>query len=271
MVSGEKNTPLKRKAALKESVSPKIYVAIVSHNNETDIISTLKPHLWSRPDGNIQTTILTNLPSPKLTRYCNEHAITLLTNTRRRGFGENNNIIYRHLGNKTNHQDYFFCINPDIQVTKHALIELANTMAHHKIRIAAPNLVTSDGQPDDNIRAFPRLTDCASRLVSASNASTIDKSYISQPTEIDWASGAFLCFCATTFEELDGFDESYFMYYEDADICFRAKKLGIKTIYVPGIQAKHKGARKSRKIFSKLGYNHIKSALRFLYRKSKKN
>ncbi len=67
----------------------------------------------------------------------------------------------------------------------------------------------------------------------------------------DWIGGAFMAFKAASFEKLGGFDESYFMYYEDTDICHRAKNEGMKIVYNPEFYIVHEAKRDGRKIFSK--------------------
>lgn len=250
-----------------------IYVAIVSHGNEADITAELQPHTWTEQSARITTVILSNLPSRELAAYCRQHSIVLIENQSRLGFGANNNKIFHWLKNNRSiaKSDLFLCINPDIKVDTQSILEIADTMREQNLQIAAPNLVDANGYRDDNIRHYPSISDCVNRLFTKSKASTIDKTHIQDPTDVDWASGAFLCFRAGTYERLNGFDERYFMYYEDADICLRANRQGIPTTYIPNVTAMHKGARTSRNVFSRLGYQHIKSALRFILSASRSN
>lgn len=56
---------------------------------------------------------------------------------------------------------------------------------------------------------------------------------------VDYVSGGFIFVEKKVFDELSGFDEKYFMYVEDMDLCFRAKKLGYKVLYNPEIALVH--------------------------------
>jgi hypothetical protein len=77
----------------------------------------------------------------------------------------------------------------------------------------------------------------------------------------DWIGGAFMVFKCESFIKLNGFDEEFFMYYEDTDICFRAKELGMKIVYDPNFYIIHEARRSGRKLFSKSFTMNFKSML----------
>lgn len=56
---------------------------------------------------------------------------------------------------------------------------------------------------------------------------------------VDWVSGGALLIKKYSFEKLSGFDENFFLYYEDVDLCLRAKKLGFSVIFWPEISFRH--------------------------------
>jgi GT2 family glycosyltransferase len=57
-----------------------------------------------------------------------------------------------------------------------------------------------------------------------------------------WISGCNLLFRASAFKELQGFDEDFFLYFEDADLCWRLNQKGWKCLFVPGARVQHTGA-----------------------------
>ncbi|MDE1292895.1 hypothetical protein [Vibrio aestuarianus] len=84
---------------------------------------------------------------------------------------------------------------------------------------------------------------------------------------VDWAAGSFLVFQADLYKKLNGFDENYFMYFEDVDICFRARKYyDQNVVYLSNIKAIHQGGYQNRKIFSKHFRWYFSSLLRFLFK-----
>jgi len=73
---------------------------------------------------------------------------------------------------------------------------------------------------------------------------------------VDWVSGGALLIKKYAFEKLEGFDEHFFMYYEDVDLCFRAKKLGFSVIFWPAISFHHAAGK---------SFNNIQEQKKFYY------
>jgi hypothetical protein len=67
------------------------------------------------------------------------------------------------------------------------------------------------------------------------------KTYFNKIRELDWVTGAFLLIRKKVLDKIEGFDESYFMYTEETDLCFRTKKLGWKVVYNPNWEIIHYG------------------------------
>ncbi|UHQ55856.1 glycosyltransferase [Microbulbifer sp. YPW16] len=248
----------------------RIYVSVVSHGHEKHIIETLQPASWIAETTSVVPLVLSNLPSPQLRQYCQESGILYLENSEPLGFGANNNKAFRHLESKfgVSDQDFFFTINPDIQTSGRDIEAMARKMEQEGLKIAAPNLVNQENVPEDNIRSYPSLIDCILRFTLGSERSCVSKAEIQSTRETDWAAGAFLGFSVNAYRAVNGFDERYFMYYEDADICRRARQQGIGTYYLPTISATHLAARDSRKLFSRQLIWHVTSALRFTLTRS---
>ena len=84
--------------------------------------------------------------------------------------------------------------------------------------------------------------------------------------EVEWISGAFLCINKSFFRKLGGFDEEIFMYEEDAELCYRAKRLKGKVMFTPMAEVIHFGGAASKDDNELLSFIGFKSALYF-YRK----
>src|SRR5690625_6433863 len=78
--------------------------------------------------------------------------------------------------------------------------------------------------------AFPTYGIFFGSLVFKSTRTTIKRQDINAHCHVDWASGAFLVFEAELYAELGGFDERYYLYCEDVDICWRARHLDRKSV-----------------------------------------
>jgi GT2 family glycosyltransferase len=89
----------------------------------------------------------------------------------------------------------------------------------------------------------------------------------------DWVSGFFMLCRSSAFRELGGFDERYFLYYEDIDLCTRARLAGWKNAWLPGVTVVHDARRRSHRDAKYLLW-HLRSIARFfaspVYRAARK-
>ncbi|KMV30236.1 glycosyl transferase family 2 [Photobacterium swingsii] len=188
------------------------------------------------------------------------------------GFGHNNNKVYSYCKDKLGmkEHDIFVVLNPDVLIDIESVRRLIFFMKKDKNKLCAINLFKDrDLQVFDNsIREFPCLNQFVKSFLGFGNSSIIDKALIDKPTSVDWAAGSFLAFKANLYQSLGGFDEGYFMYCEDIDICFRSKKAGFPVVYYPEVRALHLAKHANRSLFSMHLYWHVSSVIRFLCSKS---
>lgn len=86
----------------------------------------------------------------------------------------------------------------------------------------------------------------------------------SGPRSAGWLSGSFMLVKREAFIDVDGFDESYFMFFEDVDLCYRLKIKGWKSVYVPSARVTHLGGYSTEKNIKEMVRAHHDSALIFL-------
>lgn len=86
-------------------------------------------------------------------------------------------------------------------------------------------------------------------------------------SEVDAVSGAFLMIRKNVFDELNGFDENFFMYGEDLDLCFRVKQNNYKVIYFPDVVVMHLKGQSGLNIKSKIVLYHFYNAMIIFYDK----
>ena len=84
--------------------------------------------------------------------------------------------------------------------------------------------------------------------------------------KVDWVSGGCMMIKKSLFEKLRGFDEHFFMYIEDMELCFRAKKLGLPTYFYPNIKLVHKALGSSNRSFAII---NIYKGILYFYSKHK--
>ncbi|HTZ09833.1 MAG TPA: glycosyltransferase family 2 protein [Acidimicrobiales bacterium] len=165
--------------------------------------------------------------------------------------------------------------NPDVVVHPGAVAELGRALAADPTTaIAGPRVEEPDGTRYPSARRFPSLVDGAGHALLAGIApgNRFSRRYrmgdleAAPRTEVDWVSGAFFLARRQALEELGGFDEGYFMYAEDTDLCWRARRAGWGVLYVPGAVVTHRqGVSTARRPYRMLLAHH-RSVLRFASR-----
>ena len=170
------------------------------------------------------------------------------------GFGTGHNTVLSLLQSRVH-----FILNPDIQLTADTLSDLADWMAAHPDAVMArPSLVFPDGKPQQLplrrcalrpmlYRQLPRLSFWKGQN---DHYLMLDED-LTRPIEIEFCTGSFSGVRTSTFKAVGGFDESYFMYVEDADLTQKMRTRG-KVYLVPqytAIHAWHRAAHRSLKPF----------------------
>jgi GT2 family glycosyltransferase len=84
-----------------------------------------------------------------------------------------------------------------------------------------------------------------------------------QPRIVPWVKGAVLAIRRTAFDAVAGFDESYFMYFEDADLCYRLKAAGWEVHFTPETTVVHVGGASTRQFRTEMTLRLLASTLRF--------
>ncbi len=155
----------------------------------------------------------------------------------------------------------FFCVlNPDIIFLADPFPRLVSALLHNPtIGVIGPFLVDSNRQLQDSARSFPTPGRLFYRLLKRQDIILNNSEKIFYP---DWIAGMFMLFPSRIFSSVHGFDERFFMYYEDVDICRRLGSISLKTACFADILAVHNARRSSRRNLIHF-YWHVKSMLRF--------
>ncbi|PKF77763.1 dTDP-Rha--alpha-D-GlcNAc-pyrophosphate polyprenol alpha-3-L-rhamnosyltransferase [Vibrio sp. vnigr-6D03] len=246
-----------------------LFISVINHNHDDMICAN--PTL-SRLSTQHKVLIKSNsIATEKLKNYCIASGITLIQGNTVKGFGANNNEVYEYIRNTIQSDDYFLVLNPDVEVTGGAINDLLVQAKEYNSDISAINLFKDEHYTiyDKSIRKYPELLGPLRSLVGLQRNDVFDKSLVTSPTKIDWAAGSFLLFKVDCFEKLKGFNEKFFMYFEDADICTRANKKGLNVYYFPDIKAIHYASHQNRNVFSRHFYWYILSSLRYFFTQSK--
>lgn len=182
--------------------------------------------------------------------------LTVIKNNLPKGFAANHNGAF-----KQSKGDYFCVLNPDIHLIDDPFKKLLENMQAFNIGLIAPLIMDAKGQIEDSVRKFPSLTKLIKRVVTGKHDvysfSNTDK--LLYP---DWVGGMFMLFERKAYQAVKGFDEDYFLYYEDVDICVRLWQKGLPIAVFPEVQVIHQAQRQSHKQLKYLRW-HISSMIRF--------
>ena len=121
-------------------------------------------------------------------------------------------------------------------------------------------ILNGAGSIEDSARRFPTPLKIFCKVFGGCKGQ--DYQVGSAPLEPDWVGGMFMVFCRSTYEHVGGFDQNFFLYYEDVDLCARIRLRGLRVVMTPGVQATHLARRSSH---SSAAYSlmHIRSMFRF--------
>jgi GT2 family glycosyltransferase len=172
------------------------------------------------------------------------------------GFGANHNQAF-----KSSHGDYFCILNPDIRLLDCPFPVLIESLKKAGVGVVAPLVLSPVGSIDDSARHFPSFKKIFLKLFT--RRWTSDYALNNDPINVDWVAGMFMLFTKKTFEHLNGFNERYFLYYEDVDICARLNLAGLKVMVNPAARVVHYAQHSSHRSLKYLRW-HISSLYRFL-------
>jgi N-acetylglucosaminyl-diphospho-decaprenol L-rhamnosyltransferase len=226
----------------------------VSHGHGAQVKHLLRQLVkWHTPE--LKKVVLTlNVPALDVDFFQENTSylpldLFIIKNKRSFGFGANHNQAFRQCNSK-----YFFVLNPDLDLTTNPFPGLLTAIASDKTGCAYPVQISEDGVPLD----FERTLVSPRAIVQRHLLPPHYQIQCSQ--SVHWISGAFMAFKSSVFRELGGFDERYFMYCEDVDICLRMQLAGYNLARADATVI-HRTQRQTLKNPRHLAW-HIRSLLR---------
>lgn len=241
------------------SVPVHISVSIVSHG-QIDLIHNLLADL-SRvypADGAALEVIITLNLAERIPFLLAEFPFSMkvIRNSQPLGFAANHNQAFRSASG-----EFFAVVNPDIRFDTNPFPALQACLASaEKIGLVAPVVLNPAGQVEDSARRFPTPFKILCKVFGGCKGS--DFQFEKKPISPDWVGGMFMLLPRAVFSALHGFDERYFLYYEDVDLCARLRLQGYEVLLCPEVQVVHHAQRSSHRNVKYLRW-HITSMLRF--------
>ncbi|MCX7834182.1 MAG: glycosyltransferase [Ignavibacteria bacterium] len=201
--------------------------------------------------------------------------VKLIVNKENIGFSKANNIALKQATGK-----YILILNPDTVLEEGTFQKLIGFIKNNpNTGVVTSKLIKANGELDGACkRSFPTLSVAIPRMLGLSklfpkskifgkyNLTYLDEN---QTYEVDSVCGAFMFIPKEVLDEVGFFDEDYFMYGEDIDLCYRIKKTGRKIFYYPEITTIHLKGESTRK--TKLSYvNNFYGAMAIFVKKNLK-
>lgn len=178
-------------------------------------------------------------------------AARVIANAENRGFSAANNQ-----GIRSSRGDHLLLINPDTVVQEDAPARLSRFLADHaQAAVVGPRLLAPDGSFQHSAFRFPNLAmgfieffPLNHRLLDSRLNGRYPRSRYEQPFRVDHPLGACLLLRRAAAEEAGLFDESFFMYYEEVDLCLRLRRTGWQAWCLPEARIVHYGGQSTGQV-----------------------
>jgi GT2 family glycosyltransferase len=234
---------------------PTTTLSIVSHA-QNSLVNQLLRDLAAHGRAGAPIVVTENVPDAVALDVPAGLRVERIRNDAPKGFGANHNVAFRRCTTSV-----FVVLNPDIRLAGDPFAALAARVLEGQVGAAGPLVRSPQGTIEDSARRFPTALGLMKKAFGPPRGPDypVDRGAV----DVDWVAGMCMALRREAFEAAKGFDERYFLYYEDVDLCRRLQRLGYRVIYDPAVSVVHDARRTSRRD-ARLAWVHAASAIRFL-------
>lgn len=235
--------------------NPDLSIIIVSYNTREILRACLNSLFDAGENLSLQVIVVDNASRDGSATMVQQDfpAAELVASQINLGFAAGNNVGFKQVrGN------YVLLLNPDALLNKDALSRAMGYMkADATIGMGGGRLLGRDGSLQPSARQFPSLLNeilalsgLATRFPKSRFFGRFDRTWDdSQKTaSVDWVPGAFALIRKSVLDEVGIFDERFFLYYEEVDLCLRFKQAGWNICYWPDVVVHHWGGESSKTV-----------------------
>src|SRR3989344_6681174 len=187
---------------------------------------------------NVKLIVVDNNSEDGLSGAINDKSIEFIQNDQNLGFTGGNNIGVKKALEQG--ADYIFILNPDAVVEEDTISNLVREAQNYSIDIVGPKVLFADRK---TIWYAGGIFDKKNVLGSHKGVNEKDQGQYEKSEVTDYVTGAALFVRSEVFKKIGLFDDRFFLYYEDADFCIRAKRVGFSIMYIPSAKVYHKNAK----------------------------
>jgi N-acetylglucosaminyl-diphospho-decaprenol L-rhamnosyltransferase len=235
-----------------------VHISIVSHGQGALVEQLLNDIKLVCNSDNLNVTLTLNIP--EILSFCPElfpFTLRIVRNYAPKGFGANHNAAFR---NFQNNSLYFCVLNPDIRLYENPFTPLFKDLGKVNVGLVAPLVVDGSGKLEDSARTFPTPFKVFCKAIGRSKGA--DYHIENELIYPDWVAGMFMLFSANVYAKFTGFNEKFFLYYEDVELCARLTLDEYVVVLNPAVRVTHLAQRNSHKSFKYFKW-HLVSMLKF--------
>lgn len=245
-----------------EAMKPKIIASIVLFNHSYDDIKDTLISLCH--ESGVEKIVLVDNGGCQWVTELSEPKISYIKSPYNCGFGAGHNLAIKA---NTDFDGYFLICNPDVSFDRGELDKLLSFAWDNQFPFVSPTILYKNGDRQYSCRLLPTPVNLFLRRFLPTTALKFDIEYELMDAEYDKVfsppsvSGCFMLLTNSLLQKLNGFDERYFMYLEDVDLCRRALPF-TKIYYFPDATIIHlfnKGSYKSKLLL----WYHVRSAISY--------
>lgn len=239
--------------------------SIVTYNNISTIAKTLETLFDETQNIDFKLYVVDNGSSDGTPEYIEKNfsQVSVIRSGKNVGFGAGHNIVINSIDSS-----YHAIINPDIVLKENAIKKMVDYMEKNTdIGLLSPRICFPDGRDQILGKRNPQLKYLVASRLRGDEPSKLLREYamldcdLSKPVRIENATGCFMLLRTDLLKKIGGFDEGYFMYFEDADLARRVNEVS-KCVYYPNAIVNHVWGRESKRNL-KLMCVHIDSMCRY--------
>ena len=246
-------------------------IIIINHNTRTLTAQAIQSIQDTHPQITYEIIVVDNSTIPEEQYSTAESIVTVLHNVENNGFAHGCNT-----GANVAKGEYLLFLNSDTIMQHNTLDESVQYMrTHNNIGALGVQVVLSDGNLDHACkRGFPTPWNALcyfshlDRLfpkVPLFNGYRLNHLNRAETHTVDSITGAYMMMPASLYRELGGFDETYFMYGEDIDLCWRVKAAGYDVVYYAPVTCLHLKGQSGRASKNALVQYHFYNAMLIFY------